>query len=386
MATMDNRSSTIKVGILLDFAAGNADIARPFLDSVRLAFDDALEEGLLDRPVELLIRDVDGLPTGTAHAVVKAWQELAADGALVILGPASSENAIALRSYVETVGHVATLSWAGSDRWQGPWTFAVNQGSLVEEPVLMANFLAHRGVRTVCAISETAAIGQEYLAFFRKAARTEGLQIIENVEISQIALDLKPAAKALLAANADAIAYLGFGVPLNRLNKAMEELDWDPLRIATAGILLTPLLEGGMRAARGFCGVDLYDETNPLGEEFLDRFASRFGYRPANYYSTTSYDLANIAAHGVGKAAPLSPEGVKEGLEQIKYLPAVSGGPRTLMSFGPFMRRAYIGQDYLVIRQVIDEDGSFFGTLPSKLVHRMTPRLRSERLKPHAVS
>jgi ABC-type branched-subunit amino acid transport system substrate-binding protein len=152
--------------------------------------------------------------------------------------------------------------------------------------------------------------------------------------------------------------------------------------VATGGILTTPLLEGGMRAASGFHGIDLYDETNPLTIEFLDRFEERFGYRPANFYGTTSYDLGLIGAHGIANAAPLNPEGVKHGLERIKFLPSVSGGARTLMSFSQTNRRAYIGPDYLVIREVIDAEGDYFSSLPSKLVHKMTPRLRSERLRP----
>ena len=62
-----------------------------------------------------------------------------------------------------------------------------------------------------------------------------------------------------------------------------------------------------------------------------------------------------------------------------KYLPAVSGGPRTLISFAPFVRRGWMGPDYLVVRKAIDKDGDLFGEMPSVFAHRMTPRRRSER-------
>jgi len=42
---------------------------------------------------------------------------------------------------------------------------------------------------------------------------------------------------------------------------------------------------------------------------------------------------------------------VKEGLEKVRMLPAVNGGPRTHMSLGPYDHKAYKG-DWLVIRRI----------------------------------
>src|SRR3546814_13922849 len=96
---------------------------------------------------------------------------------------------------------------------------------------------------------------------------------------------------------------------------------------ATVGMLLTPFMPEGMRGARGFYGLDLYDERNLVGQEVIGRFADRFGYRPDNYYSVNVYDLANIVAHALGDAHPVSPAGVRAALERTKWFPAASGGP-----------------------------------------------------------
>jgi len=66
-------------------------------------------------------------------------------------------------------------------------------------------------------------------------------------------------------------------------------------------------------------------------------------------------------------------------MEKIKYLPAVSGGAGTLISYGPYVRRGWMGKDYLVIREAHDGEGGFFSSMPSRLVHRMTPRTLAER-------
>src|SRR3546814_1777199 len=57
------------------------------------------------------------------------------------------------------------------------------------------------------------------------------------------------------------------------------------------------------------CSSDLqYDEENLVGQRMLDRFEARFGYRPQNFWSVLNYDFANIIAHGLSMAHPLSPE------------------------------------------------------------------------------
>jgi len=61
----------------------------------------------------------------------------------------------------------------------------------------------------------------------------------------------------------------------------------------------------------------------------------RFGYRASNYFTITGHDIGNAVAHGIGHARLLSPEGVKAGIEQVKYLLVVSGGGRTTISYGP---------------------------------------------------
>ncbi len=383
MDVMDGRQSSTKVGLMADWRAG--ELMRIFRDAVTLAFEDALADGVIDRPITIVERDVDGLPTGNVHNVLQAWKELAAEGVVAIIGPHISENAIALKHYIETEGRIPSVGWPGSDRWQGNWTFALNQGSLVEEGAIIANFLAHRGVKTIATVTENSAIGLEYLTFVQKGARYEGLRAIENITISQVDRNMAPVAQQLKDCGAEAVVYCGFGVPINRLANAMREINWTdagmPITVVTSGFLTTPLLEGGMRAARGFYGIDLYDESNPLTKEFGDRFNKRYGYRAVNYYSVTAYDLANVIAHGIGQAHPLAPEGVKEGIEKVKYLPAVSGGPRTMISFGPYVRRGWMGTDYLIIREAIDAEGDLFSELPSRFAHRMTPRTRAQRGK-----
>ena len=139
-------------------------------------------------------------------------------------------------------------------------------------------------------------------------------------------------------------------------------------------------LWSGMRALFGWAGVDQYDETTPVGQDVINRFEARFGYRPANFFTLVCYDAANVVAHAISGAHPLSPAGVRAGMYGVRMLPAACGGPRTLISFAPFNHRAWLGSDYLVVRKVVaDRDISPLDDLGTELVHRMTPRTRSDR-------
>ncbi len=374
--------ASILVGALLDFAFTD-EVKRLFLDAHQLAFDEALEDGVVDRPIELIIEECDGLPRGSTHAVIEGWKRLADRGVVMIAGPMVSENGIPLRSYVDAVGQVPTIMWGGSDLLYGDWCFSISNGSLPEEPRLMANYLAHEGVDRIGVIYEDSAIGNEYLAGFRAACRYEGLRIVAQEPISQIETNLTTAVRATREAGSEGLVYLGFGLPGVHINTALGLIGWDPPRVMTTAFLTAPYTPHGMKALFGWAGLDQYDEENLVGQSVLDRFEARNGYRPANFYPLVCYDVANSIAHAIGNARPLSPEGVRDGMYGVRMLPAACGGPRTLISYAPHNHRAWLGADYLVVRKVVSEhDVSPLGDLGTRLVHRITPRTREER-RPH---
>jgi branched-chain amino acid transport system substrate-binding protein len=375
--------STVRIGMINDLGPMFADgspLLKLFTDAYELAFSEAQEDGLLDRPVELIIENVEGLPTGNVRAVIEGWKNLAEQGVVAVMGPFVSENIIDLRDYVEESGHVPTVGWPGTDKQYGEWMFGVTNGSLSEEPYLMANYLANIGKTEVGVIYEDSAIGHEYLSFLHDAFKFEGLRIAHEAPISQIETNLAPAVEAVRASGAEAIAYLGFGLPAVRINDALRVSGWDPIRIMNTAFLTAPFMPEGMRSLKGWAGVDQYDEQNPIGQGVIDRFEKRFGYRPANCIPLVAYDVANVLSHAIAYGHPLSPAGVKRGLERVKMLPAATGGAGTLLSFAPYVRRAWLGPDYLVVRQAMtDENVTVFEDMQTRLIHRFTPRSREER-------
>ena len=374
-------AGTTKVGLLVDWPLSETAVEVLF-DVLHFTFDEALEEGIIDRPIEIISRLVPGLPTGDIHSVITAAKELIAEGVVVIDGPWISDDAIAVHEFMDSEGHVPCVSMCGSDRWYGEWCFNINNGSLAEDPYLMTNYLAVKGIKTVAVVYDKTVIGDEYRGFFRDACAFDGLEIAIEHGVDPLETQLIPAAERLRRVDADAVAYLGVGVSSVHLNTAFAAIGWDPVRVMCTAFMSAPVLPQGIRSLLGWVGCDQYDEENNVGRDFLDRFETRFGYRPENWFSIINYDIAQMIAHGISKARPLSPAGVKTGLERVKMLPAASGGAGGLLSFAPYVHRAWLSPHFLVMREVqpdLDREVGLRDRTGTVMRHHFQPRSRSDR-------
>ncbi len=86
----ESTAEPIKVGYLMDFRLPPGfpeEMCASFTQRFDLVFDEALEQGLMDRPVQIVYREVEGLPKGSVKAVIDAYGELVDEGCLVVFGP-----------------------------------------------------------------------------------------------------------------------------------------------------------------------------------------------------------------------------------------------------------------------------------------------------------
>ncbi len=159
-----NEISPARIGFLVDTAR---DPEHPYTPDMLPIFEMVAEEyaaqGLLERPVEFVVRAVEGLPRGTFRAVRDAFYELVEEDCLAIFGPYVSENTVPLREHVERTAQVPILSMAGTESMLGEWVFALNNGSMPEEPRIMAAIATFDGCGTVGIAYEASLIGEEYL-------------------------------------------------------------------------------------------------------------------------------------------------------------------------------------------------------------------------------
>lgn len=360
MSSYESTAEPIRLGYLMDFKLpegypqeGRDDLVFPF----ELVFKQGLEQGLIDRPVEIVFREVEGLPKGTIKAVIDAYGELADEGCLAVFGPHITDNCVPTREAIEERYRVPAISVTGSDDWLGEWTFSLPQGSMTDEPIFWADLIAKEGYTEVGALIEQSLVGDSYIRNFRKACAAKGIRIVAEQWIPQTGQDIEAAVRPLYEAKPQAIVHCGFGFGIVLLDPVLAQLDWDPPRYMGTAFQNAWIHEIMWRAIEGWTGCDQYDEANPVGQAFLDEYDAAYGRRPEYCVPVVNHDVATAFLLAFADAHPLTPRGVKEALERVKMVPAATGAPGTRVSFGKWTRRGWMGAGYLVARQLDQEFG-----------------------------
>lgn len=109
----ESSAEPIKVGYLMDFLLSDdlpQDHPEDLTNPLDMVFGEALRNGQLDRPVEIVYREVEGLLIGTVKAVIDAYQEPVDEGCLVIFGPSIGDNAVAIRDSLDERFRVPAIS------------------------------------------------------------------------------------------------------------------------------------------------------------------------------------------------------------------------------------------------------------------------------------
>ena len=345
----------VRIGLLIDYLDDDGRFDENILPSLQLVADEYVEQGLLERPVEFVVRAVQGLPNGSFRAVRNAFFELVEQDSLVIFGPWVSENGAALRRYVEDLAEVACITMGASETMLGEWVFGLPAGSMEEEPIVMATVAAYDGCRTVGIAFEDSLIGTEYLRTTRVACHEAGLRITAEVAIPQVESDKRTAMATLAAGGPDGIVHVGFGLGIPGMNAALQDLGWMPPRYTTTAFEFAATSQWWREQLAGWIGLDQYDERNVTGRSFLDRFETRYGRRPEYFFPVYCYDVGRLMLTALANARPLTGVGVKQALEKIKLLPAASGAPGTRLRFGKYIRHGWVGSEFLVARRVLPD-------------------------------
>ena len=356
----ESSAEPIKLGYLFDFVLPDGypqEMRDDLTQSFQLVFEEGLEQGIIDRPVKIVFREVEGLPKGSVKAVIDAYGELVDEGCLAVFGPAITDNCVPTKEAIEERFRVPALSVTGTEDWLGEWTFSLSMGSMNDEPIFWADLIAKRGLDDVGVLVEQSLVGETYLRSFRTACRDKGIRIVAEETIAQTAQDIGPAVRKLHEAKVRCLVHCGFGFGVVLINPVLQELDWDPPRFMGTSFQNAWINKIVWDAVVGWIGLDQYDDANQVGQQFLDRYAARYGRRPEYCVPVVNRDLATVLLRAFADARPLSPRGVRDALERVRMVPAASGAPGTRISYGKWAHRGWMGPGYLVARK-LDPDGA----------------------------
>ena len=221
----ESSAEPIKLGYLFDFKLPEGfpqeardDLVQPF----ELVFRQGMQQGLIDRPVEVIFREVEGLPKGTIKAVIDGFADLVEQGCLAVFGPAITDNCVPVREEIEQRFHVPAISVTGTDDWLGEWTFSLPMGSMTDEPIFWSDLVAKQGISEVGVLVEQSLVGDTYVRNFRRACAAKGIRIVAEVPISQTAQDITEAVRKLYEAKAPAVVHCGFGFGIVTLQRSAQ--------------------------------------------------------------------------------------------------------------------------------------------------------------------
>src|SRR5215213_1474186 len=116
-----------------------------------MAFDEAIDEGLIDRPVEFVIHPENGLPHGTAENATDGFRWLVDEGCIAVAGAYSSDNAITVAPVANEL-EVPLISWAGTERLSGDYCFRLGNGDCGGDAALIAAWCKRQGHQRIAVL------------------------------------------------------------------------------------------------------------------------------------------------------------------------------------------------------------------------------------------
>ncbi|RJG00675.1 ABC transporter substrate-binding protein [Noviherbaspirillum sedimenti] len=339
-------------------------------DAARLAFEEAFEAGIIDRPVELVSREVWGAPNGSALEVGAAMRDIVAnDRVHAMIGLAMTEDCAVLRQEINEKMKIPVLTFAATTGFDGEYCFSAPCGTFMDEAPVIAAFIKSQGFERFAMIHDTSFQGEEYGEALRASARHANLEIACCESINSVAPEAEVIEKLQLAkaAGVEAFAYVGVGMQFKQLAAAFRKLDWNP-KLRMTGLTFCGANPGfdGPTQYEGWYGLDQYHEGNETLMKMAVAFQKRFGRDGSHMWAAHGYDEGRVMALALGNASPPSRAGIRAAMEKIRMLPAAVGCPGNHISYGPYDHRGYKG-DYFTIRRINEGRNELVG-VPSQFL------------------
>jgi ABC-type branched-subunit amino acid transport system substrate-binding protein len=336
-------ATPIRVGVLYDFPQPDGGAA--FEEALRLGLDAVARTGRLDRDVELVARQAAGLPSGSEHDVQQRFAELVDTGALLVIGPSISDNALIVAPLADAA-RMPCINYSGGQRTRSEWMFHYQVGSLEEEPIVLAERMRQRGLARAAVVFDQSPVGRGYVESFEAARTRLGLDVTGSVAVSPLSEDATDVLARLRDGGPDVLVYLGLGVASRAVALARTTLGWDVPVLANSALMFGYARPDWRDGYAGWEYLDTIADDNPE-RRALAEVSKRAAAGPIG---CAAYDLGRLAGEAVARCDHLTRAGVADGLRRVKHLPATSGRAGTLMGFGHYDHAALKGH-YLVLRE-----------------------------------
>lgn len=329
----------IKVGLTLASTGPAASLGIPERNTVAL-----LPTEVDGQKIEYIVLD-DG--TDTTRAVKNMRKLISDDNVDVVVGSSVTPSSLAM---VDVAGETKTpmISVAASakivDPVTGPrkWVFKTPQNDGLMASAL-ADAMQKQKVKTLGFIGFSDAYGQSWLQEMTHYAEQKGIKVVDAEKYGRSDTSVTGQVLKLVAAHPDAILIAGAGTPSALPQRELKSRGYKGIIYQTHGAANNDVLRvcgkdcNGMFLPAGpLLVADQLPDTNPVKKtamEYKNLYEAKYGAGTMNTFGGHVWDAGQLIVHAIPAAlktgakpgTPQFREALRDGLENIKNLPASQG-------------------------------------------------------------
>jgi len=198
--------------------------------------------------------------------------------------------------------------------------FHYQVGSLEEEPAVLADHLAARGIERVAVVHDRSPVGQQYGEWFDRARTTVGIDVTARAVINPLATEATDLVARLEASKPDGLVYLGLGVAARTVALGVEALEWTVPVVANSALMFGYAQRDWRAGWEGWVYVDTVSDTNPMRAQLRELSRAT----AAGPVGVAGYDIGRLLGEAIARSDHLTRRGGRDGLERVKRLPVVN--------------------------------------------------------------
>ena len=341
----------IKIGFVTTLTGSYSDIGVAGRNAAQLKVEEINQTGGINgREIELIIKNDEGRPEQSLAAV----QELEEQGVEIIVGPALSNNALAVLDYINqnqilTIG--ATIT---SNRLTGldDYFLRVSQDN-TQESILQAEFLIEQGQDEIIAVLDRSNQGytMPWYEKFKEEYSSLGGEILTTIEYSDFEqINHSNLAEEIIAEQEAALVTVTSAFDTAMLAQQLNRRDYNPFFITSGWAKTDELIQQGGSAVEGIYSSHIAGEENPTPkmEEFKAEYQARFGNQ-ANFAAYYNYDALNVLIEAIKNVEQIDAATVKDEILKREDFNSLYGE----ISFDQY---GDVTRDYIILKVL---DGEF---------------------------
>ncbi len=315
--TASHGQETIKIGILGPMTGPAADIGEPMMLGAKLAIEEinakgGVQCGAAKRKLEAIVADDENTP---AKSVTAAQKLINKDKVTILLGPAGSGQALAVRQVAQD-NKTVMVTPAINDTIVGPdMPFIFRSACNSSDQVRGIVNLFSTKYKKFALLYDTTGYGEGGATEFKKALAAKGIKPVSEESYEVNTLNLMPQVTRIKNAGADFICWFGVGADAITVGKLMKQIGLNIPVGGSNGIAMRVTLKAADKL-EGWVFVDTVDGSKPQFKEYLKKFVDKYKFTPTYHPGAQAYDAIHALAQALERSQGKGGEALVSAIQQ----------------------------------------------------------------------